>query len=107
MTPTERKASTDSLLAECFLVMGTKETDYASKEDTMANFKRNAERTGLTKYQVWLIYCGKHFDSISNAVKYHPENPATETKSEPLRTRIVDAINYLTILQNLLDEDVI
>jgi hypothetical protein len=105
MTPAERKASTDSILAECFEVMGTKEVDYASQEDTMANFKRNAERSGLTKYQVWLIYFGKHCDAIFNAVKYHPNNPATETKSEPLRTRVVDAINYLTILQNLMDED--
>lgn len=105
MTSAERKASTDSILNECMAVMRTKEVDYASKEDTMANFKRNAERAGLTKYQVWLIYFGKHVDSISNAVKYHPENPATETKSEPLRSRIVDAINYLTILQNLMDED--
>lgn len=105
MTPGARKGSTDSLLAECRAVMASKEVDYASKEDTMANFKRNGERTGLTKYQVWLVYFGKHVDAISNAVQYHPDNPATETKSEPLRTRIVDAINYLTILQNLMDED--
>lgn len=105
MTAKERKESTDSLWAECQSVMGTKEVDYASREDTMANFKRNAEHLGLTKYQVWAVYFGKHIDSINNAVKYHPENPQTETKSEPLRGRIIDAINYLTILQNLLDED--
>lgn len=105
MTPSQRKDSTDKLWAECLAVMGTKEVDYASKADTMANFKRNAERSGLSKYLVWLVYFGKHCDSIFNAVKYHPDNPATETKSEPLRSRVVDAINYLTILVNLMDED--
>jgi hypothetical protein len=105
MTPADRKASTDSIIAECFAVMGTKEVDYASNEDTMANFKRNAERCGLTKYQVWLIYFGKHCDAIFNAIKYHPENPHTATTAEPIRTRVVDGINYLTILQNLMDED--
>jgi hypothetical protein len=105
MNAADRKASTDSLIAECRAVMASKEVDYASKEDTMANFKRNGAKTGLTKYQVWQVYFGKHIDSIDNAIKYHPQNPETETKSEPLRTRVIDAINYLTILVNLMDED--
>lgn len=105
MTSSQRKLSTDNLWAECLAVMGTKEVDYASKVDCMANFKRVGERAGLSKYYVWLVYFLKHADAISNAIKYHPDSPATETKSEPLRGRVVDAINYLSILVNLMDED--
>lgn len=105
MTPLERQESTDSILAECRTVMGTKQVDYASKEDVLANFKNVGARAGLTKYQIFLTYFLKHIDSIANAIKYHPDHPFTETKSEPLRSRVVDAINYLTLLVNLIDED--
>lgn len=105
MSPRERADSTSRLIEECYAVMRSKEVDYASKEDVLANFKRNAERIGLTKYHIWATYANKHWDAICNAIQYHPHNPATETKTEPLRGRVVDAINYLTILVNLMDED--
>lgn len=107
MTIFERSQSTQALMEECAAIMVGKEVDYASKEDTMANFKRIGERVGLTKYQIWSVYFGKHADAIANAVKYHPEAPRTADESEPLRGRICDAINYLTILANLMDEDVL
>jgi hypothetical protein len=105
MTATDRKTDTEQLFKECFEVMHSKGVDYASKEDSLANFKRNAAALGLTKYQILLIYLNKHLDSINNAIKYHPELPRTETVSEPLRGRVIDAINYLTILINMLTED--
>lgn len=104
MKPPERAVSTKALIEECYEVMAVKERDYASDTDTLANFKRIGSRLGLTKFQVWGIYFNKHADSVNNAVKYHPDNPQTETKSEPIHTRIVDLINYLTILQNMFDE---
>lgn len=84
-------------------IMNSKGKSYASKEDTLANFKRNADRLGLTKYQIWLVYVGKHIDSIFNAIKYNPEKPIDE--SEGMEGRIYDAITYLHILYCLLDED--
>lgn len=77
---------------------------YAGKSgDALSNFKRNAENLGLTKYQVWAVYFGKHVDSISNAIKHSPELPKDD--SEGLRGRIIDAKNYLDILYCLLIED--
>lgn len=105
MTAATRKKSTEQLFEECFEVMESKGVDYASKEDSLANFKRNAKALGLTKYQILLVYLNKHLDSINNAVKYHPESPRTETVSEPLRGRVIDAINYMTILINMMEED--
>ena len=74
-----------------------------SDEDTLSNFKRNAERWNLTKYQVWGVYFGKHIDCIQNAIKNTPEKPIDKT--EGLKNRIIDAINYLCILHCLLEED--
>jgi len=81
----------------------SKGKDYSSKEDSLANFKRNAERLGLTKYQVWLVYFNKHIDAINNSIRYNPDAP--EVSSEPLEERIIDAITYLTLFKCLLEED--
>ena len=81
----------------------SKGVDYSGKEDALDNFKRNAEKLGLTKYQVWAVYAGKHLDSIFNSIKADPESPQVE--SEPLWERIKDAITYLAIFAALLEED--
>jgi hypothetical protein len=66
----------------------------------LLNFKRNAERLGLTPFQVLQVYMNKHFDSINSAIAAHPEMPSCA--SEPIAGRILDAINYLGLLQCLL-----
>ncbi len=76
---------------------------YAGTGDVFANFKRNAERVGVSKYQIWLVYFNKHIDSITNAIKQQPENPVDE--SEGLAGRIDDAKNYLDLLAGMLEED--
>jgi hypothetical protein len=91
------------LYDECLAVQKAKGADYSGREDALANFKRNAERLGMTKYQIWAVYTAKHIDSIFNSIKTDPNSPQVE--SEPLRGRIVDAISYLSILEALLAED--
>jgi len=78
---------------------------YAGKtnNDTLGNFKRNAERWGMTKYQTWGIYFGKHIDTIEQAIKENPETPTDPT--EGLLGRINDARVYLEILACMLTED--
>jgi hypothetical protein len=76
---------------------------YAGEEDTLDNFKRNATRWGLTKYQVWGVYAGKHMDAIENAIKANPARPIDGT--EGLIGRINDARVYLSLLACLLEED--
>lgn len=98
-----RKKVISNLFKDCNDVLDSKGKSYAGTEDSLANFKRNAERLGLTKYQVWSVYFGKHIDSIFNAVKYNPELPVDN--SEGMHGRILDAINYLSILYCLLYED--
>lgn len=65
--------------------------------DTLANFKRVAERTGLNALQVWGVYFLKHVDAIGTYL----QDPTRET-SEPITGRIDDARTYLGLLECLL-----
>lgn len=103
MTLDERKKVADDIFRECQEVAVKKGKDYAGEEDALDNFKRNAEKLGLTKYQVWAVYAGKHIDSIFNSIKYSPDYPQVE--SEPMRERVKDVIVYMTILQALMEEN--
>ena len=76
---------------------------YSGDTDAFENFKRNGERLGLSKYQVWLVYFMKHIDSITNAVKNAPNAPVDQ--SEGLTGRVDDAINYLNLFAGMLKED--
>ena len=103
MTLQDRTAHIERLFADCHGILAKKGADYSGKADALSNFKRNAERLGLTKYQVWSVYTAKHFDSIMNAIKASPEYPQVE--SEPIEERIKDLINYGAILACMIIED--
>lgn len=103
MTTQQRDVILMDLVDEELATYREKGLAYAGTGDTLANFKRNAERLDLTKYQVWGVYFNKHIDSINNAIAQNPGSPVDKT--EGLRGRIVDARNYLGILLCLLTED--
>ena len=84
-------------------ILRTKGAAYSGEEDAFANFKRNAEKLGLTKYQVWMVYAFKHIDAIQLAIKQDPSRP--REKSEGMTGRIRDAINYCKLLKGMLEED--
>lgn len=103
MTPELRKAIFDDIDRKGQELILCKGMDYAGEQDVLANFKVNAERLGLTKYQVWSVYFMKHIDSILNAIKRDAGNP--KVSSEPLEGRVLDARNYLGLLACMLHED--
>ena len=103
LTLENRQALAEALFEDCLQLLRDKGKAYSGDKDALANFKINAERMGLSKYQIWAVYFNKHIDSINNAVKDNPDKPADKT--EGLSGRIVDAINYLIILKALLTED--
>jgi len=84
-------------------ILDKKGRAYSGDTDAFENFKRNGERLGLSKYQVWLVYFMKHIDSITNAVKNAPNAPVDQT--EGLSGRVDDAINYLNLFAGMLKED--
>jgi hypothetical protein len=91
----EREDFFDVLLKEAKQVRETKGYDYSGLEDVNRNFKEGAKRLGMTPEQILGVYLDKHLDSIHTFIK------DGDVKSEPIRTRIVDAINYLLILPTL------
>lgn len=99
----DRQLLAEDLFNKCLALLKSKGEAYSGNEDALSNFKMNGQRLGLSKYQIWSIYFNKHIDSINNAVKYNPNHP--EDKTEGLQGRIIDAINYLVILEALLSED--
>lgn len=99
----ERQKLTSKLFEQAMSMGDKKNKSYADRADTLANFKRIAERLGLTKYQVWATYCNKHIDSINNAIKDNPDLPTDA--SESMQGRIIDVIVYSAILYCLLYED--
>lgn len=103
MNLNDRNKLIEELFAECLTTLIGKGNAYSGDVDANANFKRNAERLGMTKYQILAVYMNKHMDGINNAIKVNPEFP--EEKTEGMRGRILDAINYLAILLTLIKED--
>jgi hypothetical protein len=99
-----RKDVIEELLSEAADIAYAKGKAYSGDEDSLANFKRNGKVIGLSKYQILAIYMNKHLDSIMNAIKEHPEFPVDNT--EGMKGRIQDAINYLSILWCLIQEDI-
>lgn len=105
MTIEERQEVIESIMKEVLKMAETKGKDYAGKEDTLANFKNNATKLGMTPFQTWAIYFNKHTDAINNAIKANPTNPEHGISSEPFHGRIIDAITYLTLLACLIEEN--
>lgn len=103
MTLDERMNVFNTLQNEELKILSAKGADYAGNEDALRNFKINAERLGLSKYQVWAVYAMKHIDAILTAIKTNPNDPARQ--AETLCGSIMDARNYLGLLVCLRFED--
>jgi hypothetical protein len=83
----------ESLLAEANAIEVSKRPGYTGgSEDVLANFKRIADRTGLTPGQVLTVYFLKHVDAIT-AILCRPDLPV----SEEVEGRFADGINYLKL----------
>lgn len=83
-------------------LLRSKGAAYSGDSDAFANFKRNAEKLGLTPYQVWAVYCGKHLDAIFGAIRRNPAHPVDP--SEGLQGRVDDAVNYLDLFSGMVAE---
>ncbi len=82
-------------------MLESKGNEYQADLDVFSNFKTNAEKLGMTPYQIWAIYFNKHVESINNAVKKNPSAPHDQNLAEPFEGRIIDAIAYLLILNGM------
>src|SRR4051794_31393135 len=77
----------------------TKGRDYAGSEDALSNFKRTAEQTGLTPYQVWGVLTNKHWDAVQSFVRNNGQ-----LESEPIEGRLHDLIVYCFLMLGLIED---
>jgi len=99
MTRQEMAQVMDRVFAECQQLRDAGQREYAHREDNaFANFERVAERLGLSREAVLLVYLEKHLDGIHSYVQGH------RSQREDVRGRINDAIVYLTLLRGMIDE---
>jgi len=90
----------DELFDECRRMAATKGKEYAKGADRFGNFNRLAERLGIKREQVLMVYLTKHLDGIESRI-VHGQTFSTEST----RGRIIDAITYLTLLAGMLQEE--
>jgi hypothetical protein len=89
------------LFNKCIALTEKKGNDYTKgNEDVLIHFKESGASFGLTKYQSLGIFMKKHMDAIYNYIKTEGQ-----AESEPIETRITDAINFLTFLHSMIEED--
>jgi len=81
-------------------VAAPKREEYTGQsEDVLNNFKRIANRLGLTPLQVWAVYFNKHVDSVNTFIK------GTDSVSESMGSRFADMLNYLFLGISLIIEE--
>jgi hypothetical protein len=101
MTLEQFDALTEQLHKERKLIIQAKRPEYTEgNADVLANFKLVARELNITPIQVWYVYFRKHVASISQFAA----RPNMQL-SEPPKSRICDAINYLELLFALIEEN--
>ena len=81
------------------LVLNDKGHSYAHSGNPFANFERLSNILGTDRKKILLVYLFKHIDAITAYIN------GQYMDTEPVQGRIVDAINYLTILYAMIEEE--
>jgi hypothetical protein len=77
--------------------------EYAGDLDRLANFRRNAEVTGVTMEVVWSVYAGKHWDAVQQYIR-DVQSGKKRARAEALPGRVDDLITYLLLFKCMLVE---
>lgn len=97
---TDMQVVMDRVFAECNKFRDAGQKEYAHKdENAFANFERVAERLGIDRKSVLMVYAEKHIDGIHSFIQGH------KSQREDVRGRINDVIVYLCLLRGMIDEE--
>lgn len=77
--------------------------EYAGDVDRLANFRRNAVECEVEMETIWRVYCGKHWDAISQYIR-DKQTGRERVRLEPLSGRCDDIIVYMILFKAMLDE---
>ena len=100
------------IFKECKNILVNKGREYQSTNDegsnVFANFERISENVGVNRETALWIYFSKHRDSIATFIR-DLENGKTiedieKNLSEPINGRLFDAINYLLLLNSMVND---
>lgn len=99
MTREQLAAVMDRVFEECRALRDAGQKEYARREENaLANFERVAERVGVSREKVLMVYLEKHMDGIHAWITGH------RSQRESVKGRINDAIVYLTILRGMVED---
>lgn len=88
----------DGMFQKIISIRQTKGREYATDEDTLADFKEVAEEAGITPLQCWATYVKKHERAIDTYIR------EGAVKSESIEGRILDVIVYHILLLGLIED---
>ncbi len=101
MNNIEFNKSREELFGICKSITDKKGRDYTKgNHDVLSHFSESAQSFGMTKYQNLGTFLKKHVDAIYNYIKSNGQS-----ESEPIQSRIADAINFLTFFNAMVLED--
>lgn len=88
------------IFEDCMKISKAKGADYTKgSQDALANFKEAGKDVDVNALKICWIFTNKHYSAITNYVK-----TGGQSESEPIAERIKDAINYLTLMQGIINE---
>ena len=100
MNKSEMANVMDEVFNECRALRGDGQAEYAHNDsEAFANFNRVAERLGIDRKAVLMVYAEKHIDGIHSFIQGH------KSQREDVRGRINDVIVYLCLLQGMVIEE--
>jgi hypothetical protein len=102
--------SIEALFGKCKDTLCAKGREYQNTKvdnsNVFANFERGAEDLDLMREEILWIFFAKHRDSISKFIKDLKKSDVStveENLTEPIEGRIMDAINYLFLLNAMIE----
>lgn len=100
MNSKEFVQNSETLLNRCLEVIKKKNSDYANDKDPFANFSYSSEIAGVEKYQAILQLIGMKLSRIKELM-----SSGKEPNFESIEDSILDAINYLVILDSVVKDE--
>lgn len=91
----------EQLFADLKEIADTKGLEYCIESDNrFANLDREGNELGVRNIFIAWVYCRKHLNSIGSFVKR-----GKVLSNESIRSRIIDAIAFLTLIAGMIEED--
>lgn len=88
----------EDLFQQIRTIRATKGMEYATEEDTLADFKEVAAEVGSTPIQTWATYVKKHLRAVDTFVR------EGDVKSESIESRVLDVVTYHVLLLGLIED---